>query len=186
MDSKRVSAGNILIAQPYMNDGNFKRSVVGLTEHNQEGTVGFVLNKPMNIKLDELVNGINTEEEFTVNYGGPVSKDTIHYIHNVGDLLEESILVKKGIYWGGNFDKLLFLIESGLITKKNIKFYVGYSGWSEGQLDAELLHGSWIVSEWYANYAFQSKASELWKQAMSHKGDAYSVLAQIPIDNNNN
>lgn len=186
MKSLKVKSGDILIAQPFMGDGNFKRSVVGITEHNQEGTVGFILNKPMNIGLKELVNNLDTEEEFTVHYGGPVAKDTIHYLHNVGDLLEESILVKKGIYWGGNFEKLIFLIESGLIGRKNIKFYVGYSGWSEGQLDGELQLGSWIVSEWFANYSFQSKASELWKQAMTHKGDAYSILAQMPVDNNNN
>ena len=186
MRTPKVKSGNILIAQPYMMDGNFKRSVVGLTEHSDEGSVGFILNKPMNLDLSELVKDINTDEKFNVHYGGPVAKDTIHYVHNVGDLLEESISINKGIYWGGNFEKLIFLIGSGLITNRNIRFYVGYSGWSDGQLADELQQGSWLVSEWYPNYAFQSRPNELWKQAMSHKGDTYSVLAQIPLDNKNN
>jgi len=186
MKAPKVKSGNILIAQPFMEDGNFKRAVVGIAEHSEEGSVGFILNKPMNLQLSELVKEINTDEEFNVQYGGPVARDTIHYIHNVGDLLEESIPISNGIYWGGNFEKLIFLIESGLITSKNIRFYVGYSGWSEGQLEGELQHSSWIVSEWYANYAFQSRPSELWKQAMTHKGNTFSILAQIPIDNNSN
>ncbi len=184
--SQEVSAGNILIAQPFMEEGNFKRSVIGLTEHGEEGTVGFILNKPINLKLPEMVQGVKSDEDFSVYFGGPVATDTIHYIHNVGDLLEESIKIKNGIYWGGNFDKLIFLIESGLILKNNIRFYVGYSGWSEGQLDGELNSGSWIVSDWYANYTFQSKPKQLWEQVLAHKGDTYSVISRISNHISNN
>jgi putative transcriptional regulator len=113
-------------------------------------------------------------------YGGPVATDTIHYIHNVGDLLEESVEVMSGLYWGGNFEKLKFLITSELITTKNIRFFVGYSGWSAGQLDEELKTGSWITSEMHPNYAFKSKPKGLWKQAMKNIGNTYTVIAQMP------
>lgn len=182
----KVKAGDILIAQPFMEDSNFKRSVIGITEHRPDGSVGFILNKPINIKLQELVQGVDSEENYSVYFGGPVGSDTIHYIHNVGELLEESIEIKKGLYWGGNFDKLIFLIQSGLILNNNIRFYIGYSGWSEGQLDNELKTGSWIVSDWYANYTFKSPAQKLWKEALLHKGDKYSVIAQMPSKRNNN
>jgi len=183
---EKVAAGNILIAQPYMDEGNFRRSVIGLTEHGDEGTVGFILNKPLNINLLELVPDLDTEEDYKVYFGGPVAKDTIHYIHNVGELLEESIPIKRGLYWGGNFEKLTFLIQSGLILSKNIRFYVGYSGWSEGQLAQELDSGSWIVSDWYANYTFQSKPNKLWEESLNHKGNTYSVISQISTKTNNN
>lgn len=183
---RKAKSGDLLIAQPFMEDENFKRSVIGITEHGKEGSVGFILNKPINIKLTELIQDVNSDEHFRVYFGGPVATDTIHYIHNVGDLLEESIKIQDGLYWGGKFEKLLFLIESGLILRKNIRFYVGYSGWSEGQLEGELNSGSWIVSEWYANYVFQSKPKQLWEQALNHKGSNYSVIAKIPSSPNNN
>ena len=90
------------------------------------------------------------------------------------------------MYWGGNFKKLLFLIESGLIKNKNIRFYIGYSGWSEGQLQQELNTGTWVISDWYSNYTFQSESKQLWSQALGHKGDNYSVIAKIPSPPNNN
>ncbi len=183
---EKIESGNILIAQPFMEDSNFKRSVIGLTEHGEEGTVGFILNKPLNVKFSEIMPDLETEEQYRVYFGGPVAKDTIHYLHNVGDLLEESIPIKQGIYWGGNFEKLTFLIQSGLILAKNIRFYVGYAGWSEGQLDEELKGGTWIVSDWFANYTFQSQPKDLWQESLNHKGDTYSVISQISTKHNDN
>jgi len=179
-------AGKILIAQPFMMDGNFKRAVIGITEHGSKGTVGFVLNKEVKAKLEILIPEIKTEENFRIHYGGPVATDTLHYIHNVGDLLDGSTQIKKGLYWGGDFEKLLFLINSGLILERNIRFYVGYSGWSEGQLDEEMKGGTWIVSKWYPNYNFQSKPDQLWSQCLEHKGNTYSVIGKIPNSTNYN
>jgi len=180
-NKREIAAGKILIAQPFMMDTNFKRAVVGICEYSKEkGTVGFILNKPINMDISEIIGDVVTEEKYEVFYGGPVATDTLHYIHNVGDLLDDSIKVSDGIYWGGDFKKLKFLIESGLILKDNIRFYIGYSGWEAGQLRQELASGSWIVSELYANYIFKSKSNALWQKALDHKGDAYSIIAQIP------
>lgn len=178
---KLIKSGNILIAEPFMLDTNFKRAVICLCDHSeQEGSVGFILNRRMNLKLSELIPDIENEEEYNVFYGGPVATDTIHYIHNVGDLLEDSIKVSRGIYWGGNFEKLKFLINSGLIKPNNIRFYLGYSGWSAGQLQEELESGSWLISQVDPNYVFKSVSALLWKQTLSNKGDLYSVIAQMP------
>lgn len=185
-EKSKILKGSLLLAQPFMDDPNFKRSAIGITEHGDEGTVGFILNKPINISLEELVNEITTDEKFKVYFGGPVGSDTIHYIHNVGDLLEESILISRGLWWGGNFNKLIFLINSGLIQRENIRFYIGYSGWSKGQLEEELNNNSWVVSDWYANYTFKSKPEKLWSQALTNKGDHFSVIGQISPTKNNN
>jgi putative transcriptional regulator len=182
MDNKRkISTGDILIAEPFMMDTNFKRAVICICEHSlQDGTVGYIINKPMNISLNELVVDIKSEEKFKVYYGGPVAPDTIHYIHNVGELLEGSVKISRGVYWGGDFDKLKFLIQSELIKPSNIKFYLGYSGWSGGQLEDELTIGSWIISEIDSNYIFKLRPSVIWKETMSNKGNTFSVIAQIP------
>lgn len=184
--SKDIKIGHLLLAEPFMVDPNFKRSVILLCEHNQDdGTIGFILNKPINMNIDELVADF-PEFESEVYYGGPVATDTIHYIHNVGNLLENSVEVVRGVYWGGDFDKLKFLIESKLVLPDNIRFFVGYSGWSSGQLQDELSYGSWLVSDMHPNYAFKSKPSKLWMEVMHNKGNPYSVIAQMPNSNSLN
>lgn len=177
----KPGAGKILIAEPFMLDSNFRRSVICLTDYSKtEGSVGFILNKRMNAKLDELVPEVKTEARFNIYFGGPVATDTLHYIHNVGELLDDSIKVSQGVYWGGDYEKLKFLINSELIKPHNIRFYLGYSGWSAGQLEEELKTGSWVVSDGDPNYIFKSVSALLWKQTMNNKGDHYSVIAQMP------
>jgi len=177
----KITPGKILVADPFMTETNFRRSVICLCDHSSEdGSIGFILNKPINIKLEDLIGDVSLEDEFKVFYGGPVATDTIHYIHNLGDLLEDSVKVTQGVYWGGNYEKLKFLMESGMVRKENIRFYVGYSGWSPGQLVEELEFGSWMTSDVHANYVFKSKASKLWKQVLNNKGNTFSVIAQMP------
>lgn len=179
MHQVEVLRGSVLLAEPFMMDPNFRRAAVVLCEHDAEGTVGFIMNKPLDIQIEDLI--VNFPDFDTdLYYGGPVATDTIHYIHNVGDLLEESIKVCRGIYWGGDFDKLKFLIDSKLIQPDNIRFYVGYSGWSSGQLDQELESGSWLVANMHSNFLFKDEASTLWEGILTRMPDPYSVIAQIP------
>lgn len=168
-----------------MLDPNFKRSAVLLCEHNEDGSVGFIMNKPLKMRIDELIDGF-PEFDSEVFFGGPVQTDTIHYIHNVGDLVEDSVKVADGVYWGGDFEKLKFLIASNLVLPHNIRFFVGYSGWSEGQLNDEMGYGSWVLAEMDANYLFKSEPKKLWTQVMYNKGDTYSVIAQMPETSNFN
>lgn len=175
----QVAGGSILLAEPFMLDANFKRAAVLLCEHNHEGSIGFIMNKPLNMDINELIAdfpAFNAE----VYFGGPVQTDTIHYIHNVGSLLEDSIKVAPGVYWGGAFEKLKFLIDTKLIMPKNIRFFVGYSGWSGGQLLDEMDYGSWILAPMYSNYLFKSDPTYLWQTVLEDKGDTFSVIAQIP------
>ena len=178
--------GKLLVSEPFMMDGNFKRSAVLLCEHTQdEGTVGFILNKPIDMKIEELV-GDFPEIESQVYYGGPVANDTLHYVHNVGDILDNSVKVSKGIYWGGDFEKLKFLIKSGLVTPDNIRFFLGYSGWSVGQLEAEMEIGSWVIANMDPNYIFKLSPKKLWEEILKNMGSVYSVISQVPDSNNLN
>lgn len=175
---ENTTKGGLLIAEPFMIDPHFKRTVVLLTEHAKDGTVGFILNKGLDMKIADLV-GDFPEFDAPVFYGGPVGTDTIHYIHNVGDLLESSHEVGNGIYWGGDFEKMKFLVASGMIQPHNIKFFVGYSGWSTDQLKEEMGYGSWIPSQVDPNYVFNSNPLALWKKVMENMGESMSVIAQI-------
>lgn len=162
-----------------MLDTNFKRTAVLLCEHSEEGSVGFILNKKLNMRVDELINDFPSFDA-SIFYGGPVQTDTIHYLHNFGDLLEDSRKISNGVWWGGSFENLKFLISSQLITPENIRFFVGYSGWSEGQLLEEMSTGSWVTADLHPNYLFKSKPEQLWSQIMANKGSNYHVIASMP------
>jgi len=179
MTTQKVKKGRVLLAEPFMLDQNFKRAVILLCEHEMDGSLGFILNKPLEMTVNELIADF-PEFEAPVFYGGPVKTDTIHYIHSVGDLLEDSKQIARGVYWGGNFDQLKSLIKSGLIEPRDIRFFVGYSGWDLGQLAEEMKIRSWVLANMDTNYVFSNKTKNLWQNIMRNKGDAYSVIAQMP------
>lgn len=178
----QVASGRLLVAEPFMSDPYFSRSVVLLCEHGQEGSVGFILNKELDIRVNDLLSDFPVFDA-PVWYGGPVQTDTIHYVHNIGELLEDSMPVAPGIHWGGSFEKLKFLIDNHLVMPANIRFFVGYAGWTDGQLEDEMKIGSWILGESDANYLFRERPGNLWKQVLEHQGGTCSVIAQMPDDN---
>lgn len=174
-----VKSGQILLSEPFMIDPYFRRAVVLLCEHHEQGSLGFILNKSIDIQVNDLISDFPAFEA-EVFYGGPVQTDTLHYIHNVGDLLDDSLQVSKGVWWGGDFDKLKALITTDLIKPENIRFFVGYSGWSSGQLGEEMETGSWMTAPMDANYLFKTKPQDMWSQVMYNKGNRYEVLADMP------
>ena len=177
---KNVEKGHLLLADPFLLDQNFRRSVILLCSHQDDlGTVGFILNKTLDIRVNDLITDF-PEFDVPVYFGGPVSTETIHYVHDCGEILDDSEEIGEGIYWGGDFEKLKFLISSELIKPRNIRFYLGYSGWSAMQLKDELEYGSWIISEMHPNYILNSKPTNLWNEVMKQKGDSYTVIAEIP------
>ncbi len=174
-----IQSGNILLAEPFMLDPNFKRSAILIAENNPEGTTGFIINKTLDIKIHELVAGF-PESQAQVYFGGPVATDSLHFIHNMGDLVDATHEVCPGVFWGGDFEKLKFLMKTEVIKDNNVKFFVGYSGWSEGQLAEELLEGSWIVDKMDTNYLFKMRPFNLWQTILHKKGNTYTVIAQMP------
>lgn len=175
-----IISGRLLLAEPFMLDANFKRAVILMCEHkDDQGSLGFILNKPLKMNIEDLI-GDFPDFKGEAFFGGPVATDTIHYLHNAGTLLEDSIEVARGIFWGGDFEKLKFLIKSKLILENDIRFFVGYSGWSEGQLHEELETGSWVIADMDPNYLFYPNNEDLWKKVMGDKGNAFEVIAQLP------
>ena len=183
MYSEKDLVGKVLIAEPFMYDSVFKRAVVMICDYrDDDGTIGFILNKPIKMQVGELVADFPSFEA-DVSYGGPVATDTIHFVHNVGDLIEDSIKVMPGLYWGGDFTKLKFLIESDLVKPNNVRFFVGYAGWEVGQLDNELKLSSWIIGDMHPNLSFKSrgrKNKNLWRDVLNRLGNTHTVIAQMP------
>ena len=174
----QVKIGDLLVAEPFLNDPNFKRSVILLCHHDKEGSLGFILNHKMKFKFNELINNF-PKFEADVFAGGPVQTDTLHFIHNVGDLLEGSVRISSGVYFGGDLDNLRFLIEAKLIEPKHIRFYLGYTGWEELQLQQEFKEGTWIPANMHANYIFKSDPELLWQNVLEQKNGNFAVISRM-------
>ncbi len=172
--------GKLLIAEPSLTgDVSFNRSVVLLAEHNKEGSVGFILNKPLNYSMNDLVSEI--EVPFPVFNGGPVEQDNLYFIHKVPELIPQSVEISDGIFWGGDFEATVTLVNSGKIGQNDIRFFLGYSGWASLQLDQELLSKSWIVvANQYESDIIQKPAQTFWREKMMELGGQYLLWSNAP------
>jgi putative transcriptional regulator len=174
--------GDLLIAEPsIIGDSSFNRSVVLLADHNEEGSIGFILNKPLDYSIHDLIPEIKAD--FKIYNGGPVEQDNLYFIHKVPELIPNSIEISLGIYWGGDFDKVAELIANNEISENNIRFFLGYSGWDSNQLDEELKTNSWVVSEnIYKKSIIEKDYQFFWKEKMVELGGEYSIWSNAPED----
>jgi putative transcriptional regulator len=176
--------GRIIISEPFLNGELFSRSAVLLVEYSSEGAVGFILNKPFESDLNDLFSmplGYNPEL-FT---GGPVSPDNLFYVHTLGSQLEGSIQIKDRLSWGGDFDQLKFALVTGTVKPEQVKFFVGYSGWSAGQLEQEIAENSWLVVE-SDTYQIMNSNRNFWLESVKSAGGHYETWQNFPVDPNAN
>ena len=138
--------GRLLLAEPFMVDDHFSRSVIFICEHNDDGSYGFIINNELNLKLDEIIpeKGLPALDVF---YGGPVHASNLFYIHQFGDTINNSVKITDDIWTGGDFNQLMEFIKLNVIESAKVKFFLGYSGWSKHQLEDEMKTNSWIISE---------------------------------------
>lgn len=180
MTSEKIEKGILLIAEPSIfGDLSFNRSVILLADHNHEGSVGFILNKPLDYTINDLIPEI--ESSFKVYNGGPVEQDNLYFIHNIPELITDSIEISNGIFWGGDFEATKNLMNEGKISKENIRFFLGYSGWSANQLETELQSNSWILSKNTSENHILGKSSiHFWKEKIMELGGEYIIWSNAP------
>jgi putative transcriptional regulator len=180
MISAKLKKGSLLLAEPSLiGDLSFNRSVILLADHNEKGSVGFIMNKPLKYSINDLVPEINTK--FKIYNGGPVEQDNLFFIHNVPDLIPNSIEISNGIYWGGEFETTKDLINSGKVGKDNIRFFLGYTGWEKHQLEAEMQDNSWIaINNSYENKIIGKSSSQFWKKQIEELGGEYLIWSNAP------
>lgn len=173
-------SSSLLVSEPFMLDPNFKRSVVLLTEYSDETTIGYVLNQRSDYVIKDVLPDCG-ECDFPVYIGGPVGTDTLHFIHRCNDRLNSGTEIAEGVFWGGNFETLKVLINNGEINEDEIKFFVGYSGWGEGQLENELEQNSWLVNNSYNQAVlFVHNEENLWREVLISLGPKYAHIANFP------
>ncbi len=177
----KAKKGRVLISDPSLKDPVFFKSVVLLTHHNNDETIGLVLNNPTKIKLNDILENVSSSD-FLIYLGGPVEKNTIQFLHTLGDTIPESKQILEGLYWGGNFDVVLELINSNKISNNQIRFFAGYSGWGIEQLNNEIREDSWLVQRSTKEVCMQYSNAKLWSDIIKKQSGKYAIWANLPKD----
>lgn len=182
---KQPEKGDLLVSDPFANDLYFSRSVVLLCDHDETGSFGFVLNNMLDVKLHALVPKFPNKET-RIALGGPVDKDSIFYIHAFPNI-DGSQEVGESLYFGGDFQQIIDLLVINPDEISNIRFFLGYSGWSANQLNEEMKNNAWVVSNTKNNNdVFLSNDKSFWNKIMKQLGRKFEVMSNFPIDPNNN
>jgi len=180
VENPKIQVGSLLYADPLLHDAHFGRSVILLTSHDDHGSVGFILNKKLEVTLNDILPE-PLPVDFDVYYGGPVGNDTLYFMHSIGNHVPDTVPVGKKIFWGGDFSFIADLIENHQLDATQVKFFVGYAGWGDGQLAEELRTKSWVVGNEPPRFVFDTEACrEAWRDKMNKMGSKYSVWANFP------
>jgi putative transcriptional regulator len=177
----KPAKGRLLVSEPYLADPYFRRTVVLLCEHNDEGSFGFVLNRHMDMGVNDLMENmpyINAR----VSIGGPVQSGNLYYLHTLGAHLENSIEVVDGVHMGGDYEQLRSILTTDPKLTRHVRFFVGYSGWSEDQLDRELADRAWLIAHADKKRIMFTGKRDLWADTLRAMGREFAPLANFPED----
>ena len=180
----RINKGTVLISQPYQGDPSFDWTTILLCDHNDEGTYGFILNDKSNLLLKDVIEGFENTN-FELFYGGPVDRDALFFIHTIEDL-RNSIEISKGVFAHGDFEELKARIALGEVKEKDIRFFLGYSGWDKDQLSDEIERKSWFVNNLVPLNLLDIDINSIWRDLLKEMGGKYKQFSNYPIDPNEN
>tara|TARA_B100001057_G_scaffold474510_1_gene540178 strand:- start:629 stop:1171 length:543 start_codon:yes stop_codon:yes gene_type:complete len=172
--------GKILIAEPsILGDQNFHRSVVIIASNKKPSVLGFILNKPFSYSINDVMPEIVSD--LKLYYGGPVDQDNLFVVHNAGHLVPDSIKIDNNLFWGGDLEKLVSLVNKGILKKDNIRFFLGYSGWSNEQLEQEIISNAWVlIKNPFKDKVLNLDSETLWKKQMLALGGKYLLWSNTP------
>ena len=172
--------GCLLVSEPFSFGNIFSRSVVLLTNHNEEGSMGLVLTSPGLFTLSDLINDLRDFEGVPVLDGGPLGRDILFFVHPLENLTGAQ-KIAKGLFLNGDFNELKQLILDKRIDPFTIKFFLGYSGWGANQLESELINDTWVIAEEPTPYIINQSPNLLWKDILQNMGTPYSLWSRYPL-----
>lgn len=179
---KNLKPGTVLIADPFLKDTNFMRSVIFLCDHqDEEGSFGFVINNKCDKNIGELFADLDGCD-FPVYFGGPVQMNALHFLHRCPGLITSGVEISDGIFWGAEFSEVIDLIGKKRLSRNQIKFFLGYSGWAVKQLETEISEKTWLLTEGNKRLVFHHEDKEVWKDALKQLGGEFEQLIHYPID----
>lgn len=181
-----MQSGNLLVAAPSIfGDRNFHRSIVIMVEQKSPGSLGFIINKPLDFYITDVMPEI--QKNFPIYNGGPVEQDNLFFVHRAGHLIPNSIKIDDHLFWGGDFKTVSALINDGLLSSNEIRFFLGYSGWSKDQLENEIALKSWmVVDNALEGKILSHKTESLWKNQMIALGGKNIIWSNTPDNPHHN
>lgn len=179
-NDQEPKAGKLLISEPFMGDENFDRTVILLCEHNANGSFGLILNQQTKFKLTDVID--NNYSEQPIFTGGPVQQNTLHFLHRLGQEVNNTLKVAEDIFWGGDFEQIKTQLNYQSGTTDAIKLFIGYSGWEAGQLQREIDRNSWYLTDANASFIFDTPPKDIWRSVLRQMGGSYKVISNYPVD----
>jgi putative transcriptional regulator len=178
--SYSLQVGNILVSVPLSGDFYFNRTVVLLVDHNEKGSFGIILNKSLPVTLQDIFkNNRKKSDSISIFNGGPVEIDNLFALHTYGNLIKESSQVTDELYFGGSPSELLQFIKDDSLDENLIRFYLGYTGWSKGQLESEITKNLWVIGQFQEKLLFHNNDEICWKTAVDSLGKEYNSWLNI-------
>lgn len=184
-NTKLPRKGKLLLSEPFLDDDYFGRSAVFLCEHNEEGSFGFVLNNYIEIDLNDVAKNFPVEKA-KVSMGGPVATQNIYFIHTRPDILKDSTLIDNNLFIGGDYSEMIHLLETRVMNLSEVRFFLGYSGWSKNQLKEEIDANSWLVVDVECDDVMNTDLEEIWIKYMEKQGGKYKLMTTFPINPQDN
>ena len=185
-NNNQLLPGSILVAEPFLLDDYFSRDVVFLCDHNADGSFGFVLNKYVDTKLSDFVDDF-PDIQTQISIGGPVDMSNLFYIHSLGEEIEGSSPTANGLFIGGSFEDVKSVLREDATKSKNIRFFIGYSGWDKEQLNDEMKEKSWIVlNNIPENQVLDTTIEDIWTELLEKQGKKFKVMTKFPKNPSDN
>ncbi|MBR5780841.1 MAG: YqgE/AlgH family protein [Bacteroidales bacterium] len=181
----KVSIGDVLISEPFLNDFYFRRSAILIVDHNEEGSFGVIINKRLNIPFNDIIMGF-PKFDADVYLGGPVDTDRVFFIHTIGEMIPDSHKIMSGLYWSGNINALKAMIKNDLIKSHEVRFYVGYAGWEGGQIRKELQANTWVVGKFGTKELLHTSPNKMWSDFINRLGNKYILWNKFPLNPSDN
>ncbi len=158
-----ISPGKILISTPSLSDPNFDKVVIFIAEYNEKGALGFVINTLFPRTFNELT-AYRHSPALPLYAGGPVEKESVFFVHRRPGLITSSTQITSSIYLGGDFKQAVDCMSNKTLPANDIKLFIGYCGWDEGELEEEIKEGSWLICSTPAQTIFAPQVAMLWEQ----------------------
>tara|TARA_Y100000385_G_scaffold241022_1_gene257221 strand:- start:12 stop:590 length:579 start_codon:yes stop_codon:yes gene_type:complete len=180
--NKDPKPGQVLLSEPFLDDAYFGRKAVLLCEHNEENSFGFVLNNFVDLELNHLLETM-PKWPARISLGGPVKNSNLYYLHTCPHV-PNSVSIRDGLFMGGEFDYIQQAVAEETMSDLELRFFVGYAGWTSGQLAAEIKSQSWFIADVELPKIMDTTIGEddYWKQLIMGMGDDFAHIANAPND----
>lgn len=173
------SRGKLLISEPFLRDSTFGRSVILLVDHTKEGSMGLVMNKKLPFNLNYAIKEFKNIKDIPLYTGGPLSSDILFFIHTLSHI-PEALPICKNLYLNGDFEMIKAYILQGNPIDGHIRFFLGYSGWENDQLNREIEENTWIIGKGKAPELLDRNIENMWKNSLSRLGTKYETWSRFP------